>query len=604
MTDSSSNSSSSTANKKRAVPKKSAVAKNRTDNEGHPPLTNEGHPRGTDSIIHVTQRLGIRTDSDQTSHRTPRISFTPRTRLNLGSPFSALQLAIQSAKNPASDSSLSSVPPSIFQLPEMLSYCLSSDLSTLLHCSGDTESILGIPEKKLRTQGGLLIRHVHFDDRFRVLNSLEEALLKRTSLVFAYRWTPPNPAIHSILINHCVASQSDIGEVITGTLFHVSPQLQEELNLLFERGNLPTDLSHTTGDGKPHALIFSTLLDEELRCIGPGTIHKSSHHFANGKLDPSEDSLTKDQKNRCLPFLPWEQEREILRQLAARITPRLTKRSHQDDPRQDSASEHLFHRDTVYLATLRRIEQKTFSPHFGFTLKDITEQFLQSHELKSLRYMRNSLSAAKSTLTDAERGLDRLLSSASLNPKIREQLSEAKEDIAASLSNISQQMLTPFVSGKELLLESLGTLSRELGCEVELHVQVKKHSLYVWRSIATILIEQLEAVSAQLLPVANRSQCIRIMLDSIEDNTLLLELYFFIPQATKEELSVLKKHLDSPENKRILHPMLTLQILPSFTRNSSAKESLLDGGPHLQVRIMALGAIHPGNMGSTLSDET
>jgi hypothetical protein len=485
----------------------------------------------------------------------------------------------------------------------MLSYCLSSDLSTLLHCSGDTESILGIPEQKLRTQGGLLIRHVHFDDRFRVLNALEEALLKRTSIVFAYRWTPPDPATHRILINHCVASQSDIGEVITGTLFHISTQLQDELNLLFERSALPVDLSNVTQDAKQNALIFSTLLDEELRCIGSGTYHNDSAHFPTRTSDPEETSSYKDQKNRCLPFLSWNQERAILVQLASRITPNHKERFPPDKARQDSASEHLFHQDTVYLATLRRIEQKTFSPHFGFRLMDVTDQFLQSHELKSLRYMRNSLSAAKSTLIEAERGLERLLSSPSLNPEMREQLSETKGDIAASLSNISQQMLTPFVSGKELLLESLGTLSRELGCEVELHVHVKKHSMYIWRSIATILIKHLEAISTQLLPVANRSQSIQINLDSVRENTLLLEFSFLIPKITKDELYALKKYFDSPEHQRIKHPMLTIEIPSSFTCESTSKDTTHEGGQCLGIKIMAVGAIYPGNTSSTHSEK-
>lgn len=594
MTDSSSNSSSKAATNKSAVSKKSAP------NEEH---SKSIDAQSIDETVHASHGVGAHTRNERVSPDNSRIRFKPRNSLSLGSPFSALQLAIQSSRSSTKDTSLSSVPPSIFELPEMLSYCLSSDLSTLLHCSGDTESILGIPEQKLRTQGGLLVRHVHFDDRFRVLNALEEALLKRTSLVFAYRWTPPDPAIHRILINHCVASQSDIGEVITGTLFHVSTQLQDELNLLFERSALPIDPSHAPGDVKPNSLIFSTLLDDELRCIGSGTYHNASGHFLTRTSEPEGASSPKNQRNRCLPFLSWEQERTILGQLAARITPTNKDRVPPDDARQDSASEHLFHRDAVYLATLHRIEQKTFSPHFGFRLMDVTDQFLQSHELKSLRYMRNSLSAAKSTLIDAERGLERLLSSPSLNPEMREQLSETKGDIAASLSNISQQMLTPFVSGKELLLESLGTLSRELGCEVELHVHVKKHSMYIWRSIATLLIKHLGAISTQLLPVANRSQSIEITLDSTEDSTLLLEFSFLTPKITKEEFYSVKKYFDSSEYLRIQHPMLTLDILPSFTCDSTLKGSASEEEQYLRIKIMAVGAVHPGNTTSTESEK-
>lgn len=218
--------------------------------------------------------------------------------------------------------------------------------------------------------------------------------------------------------------------------------------------------------------------------------------------------------------------------------------------------------------------------------------------------MRNSLSAAKSTLIDAERGLERLLSSPSLNPEMREQLSETKGDIAASLSNISQQMLTPFVSGKELLLESLGTLSRELGCEVELHVHVKKHSMYIWRSIATLLINHLEAIGTQLLPVANRSQSIEITLDSTEDCTLLLDFSFLTPKITKEEVNSLKKYFDSPEYQRRQPPMLTIAILSPFTCDSTSKGSNSEEKRYLRIKIMTVGAVHPGNTNSNESDKT
>lgn len=218
--------------------------------------------------------------------------------------------------------------------------------------------------------------------------------------------------------------------------------------------------------------------------------------------------------------------------------------------------------------------------------------------------MRNSLSTAKSTLADAERVLESLLTSSSLDSGMRDQLHEAREDIAASLSNISHQMLTPFVSGKELLLESLGTLSSELGCEVELHVQVNKRSMYVWRSIAAILIRHLEAISAQLLPVANRSQNIRITLDSTEDNTLLLEFSFHIPDTIKEELLALKKYLNSPEHQQIRHPMLTLELSQSVTSDTTSKGSISKGEQHLRITIIALGAVHPGNAASTESEET
>ncbi|NBW40106.1 hypothetical protein EBR25_03775 [bacterium] len=512
-----------------------------------------------------------------------------KTRSYLGQvPFSALQLAIQTARKTGS-----SVPSPMFHLPEILSYCLSSDLSTLLHCSGDTEAILRIPEQQLRTQGGLLLRHVHFDDRFRVLNTLEETLLSGTPKVFAYRWTPPDPDTSQLLINHCVASQSDIGEVLTGTIFRVSPELQDELNLLLEKN---INFNNTFNDSKEESLgpiINSLLLGDDLRPIlgqtRNGPAHALLHHMKRVNALSSEAQSLESEPNRGVPFLPEERERVLFRQLADRVSRNRT--SATDTP--PSAKEHLFFRDKVYLASLERIVEKTFSPHFLFTLRDITANFLNSHELKSLRYLRDSLSTAKTSLADIERDVERILASPLLSSQLRIEMTDLKEDISASLSNLTRQVLTPFVSGQDLLLESLGTLSGEIGCEVELKVQVKQRSMYIWRSIADVLIAYLQNISKELLPLANKSTQTEIILSSISGNDIQLQFSFTVIGSSEQALNQLMQTIESSQERDALHPALAqeLELVHEEGQKNTAKTS--KNTYIVRMNITAIGAIHP-----------
>jgi hypothetical protein len=372
--------------------------------------------------------------------------------------------------------------PQTFELPEVLSYCLSADLSTLLYCSGNTEEILQCPIHRVRAHGGLLLRHVHFDDRFRVLNALEEALLCREPVVVAYRWNPPKSDEPTILVNHCVAAQSDLGEVLTGTIFRVTSSLQEELGLLATRQH-SLHIQEPEKKGERSDLQRAVLLNSDLE---PFTLSQYETSL------PSEGT-------RCIPFLSQEKERQVLHELSCKLQVRNGKRS--SAPL--NAQQQLFYAAKVYEASLKRVERETFSPHYIFTLREITESYMVKEELKSLRRLRTHSTSASATIRELSHLLHKAQQCSHQNPEVQELLDECCSTIATAEQSLLSQQREPFISGREVLFRSLSTLSTELRSDVELNLNLETARLSLWRSVAEEYLEVLSTLAAVLLPIAN-----------------------------------------------------------------------------------------------------
>lgn len=431
--------------------------------------------------------------------------------------------------------------PQTFSLPEMLSYCLSSDLSTILFCSENAEKILGCPIHQVRSHGGILLKYVHFDDRFRVLNALEEALLLKKPVVVSYRWEAPNKKEQVILVNHCVAAHSDFGEVITGVIFRISAPLYDELSLLFERDPRNLSPSREPMDGE----IF-TLLNDQLSPIGDSV-----------SSDGGEE--TSATLRRCVPFLAIEKEEELLQALATEISDGAI-----SEPKVKStnakigkgsvreASRVLFSGERVYRAVLRRVEKDTFSPHYVFRLIEVTTEYIREQELRSLRALRSNIGVSTLSLAELsdrlsmlERPKSGLEHRESGSDYAREQISACREEISATLATLSRSFDSPFLSGRELLFQCSEPFAVSVPSEVPFRVSLEDANLKVWRSVGTELLAHVRQISSQISSLAEVSEELSLTLGPSGSESFQLVVELVLAEHLKKQATLELKALNS-----------------------------------------------------------
>ena len=360
------------------------------------------------------------------------------------------------------------IPHKTFGLPEVLSYCLSSDLSTLLYCSSNASIVLGCPLHQVKSNGALLLRHIHADDRFRVLNSIEDALVSSMPSSVAYRWIAPDTGKTQLLFNHCAPAHSDQGEIISGIIVRIDSELSKEISLVSGFGlNAAEHFSDETGSAR-------ILLDESLTPLSPPI------ERARPSKNKEDKKKTSTQKTTPLSLLIEELlthkgKRRLIEKLSAIVTTGSRK----------IASENLFYGARVIKASMKRITKDTFTPYFLLTLQDISKEFLEKEELKSLRKSRSKARFLRKLIKPLSKKLKKIKSLPALSePEHRELLQETCSIVEQIDQTLSHQRSRPFVNASQMLIRTLGEISSELPSHTEIHVDVPSSKVWLWKSIA------------------------------------------------------------------------------------------------------------------------
>jgi CheY-like chemotaxis protein/PAS domain-containing protein len=93
-------------------------------------------------------------------------------------------------------------------------FSYSPKLKSLVAWSSNAKDILGVSDNEIVREGNLFMRHVHPEDRFRVLAALEQALRGECRYEITYRWIRPD--VNELRWIHCRAALNTISPSAKG----------------------------------------------------------------------------------------------------------------------------------------------------------------------------------------------------------------------------------------------------------------------------------------------------------------------------------------------------------------------------------------------------
>lgn len=160
---------------------------------------------------------------------------------------------------------------------EFFIFSYSPALKSLITWSDNAEVVLGVEDRRIARDGNIFLRHVHQDDRFHLLNKLEDALAGRASFRATYRWIRPDRNQQRWL--HCRATLKKTGsaELLEGIILDISDEIQAPLEYFAAAESLNTVLSALPG-------LVIIVADKDLRIISL-SISDETHDFKFG--DPA-----------------------------------------------------------------------------------------------------------------------------------------------------------------------------------------------------------------------------------------------------------------------------------------------------------------------------
>lgn len=90
------------------------------------------------------------------------------------------------------------------EIPQTLLFSVSIDGHSDSEYVGDTLALLGIATTRMTSPSDLLLRYVHRDDKFRILQGLEATLRGEQSFAFNYRWNTPGQRPKRLFARACL----------------------------------------------------------------------------------------------------------------------------------------------------------------------------------------------------------------------------------------------------------------------------------------------------------------------------------------------------------------------------------------------------------------
>jgi CheY-like chemotaxis protein/signal transduction histidine kinase len=104
----------------------------------------------------------------------------------------------------------------------LLLFSYSPDLKSLISWSDNIKEVLGARDPDVMRDASLFLRHVHVEDRFRVLQELEKALKGESDYDITYRWIRPDSDRTRMLHARARMTQTSDGELFQGLIADVS----------------------------------------------------------------------------------------------------------------------------------------------------------------------------------------------------------------------------------------------------------------------------------------------------------------------------------------------------------------------------------------------
>ncbi|MCB0319603.1 MAG: PAS domain-containing protein [Bdellovibrionales bacterium] len=417
-----------------------------------------------------------------------------------------------------------------YPLPAVVSYCLSSDLSTLLFCSSNIEEILGCSLHQVRNNGALFLRHIHSDDKFRVLNTLEESLLTKRPVSIAYRWVNPKTGVADVLVNHCSVAFSEHGEVLSGLILHLRPEIAEEIGFVSgtrlhvaPNNRSLSDNRNVSGENSCGDASATLVLDDYLQPYNWGHENGKHHPRSNLSHSPKADAppSSSDLGRFLSSLMTTPSEFRIVQHLHSSL---------QSGASQES-SVHLFEGAQVLLLSLRRISEETFTPYYLLSLFDVSHGYIEEEELKALRQTRGVFTALETTLSDLHAELSQLRTKDFPQRSMQGAKNSIRyiDEIRAKLSACEGK---PFVDCSEVVLSSLNEIAKQIPSWVAMKVEIPPESFSVWRTVAEYMSIQLREIGEWTIQCGSKSSYIRISLDRPELSVFALYIEFRISKKT------------------------------------------------------------------------
>lgn len=157
---------------------------------------------------------------------------------------------------------------SLTQQAQLFIFAYSPSKKNLLAWSENAAELLGVKDSDITGSGNLFLRHVHPDDRFALMNDLEDALKKNSEYRATYRWIRPDN--NQLRWLHCRGKVSQHTEepVFEGVLLDLTAEFTGQVAHIAGPDSLSSILAAFP------AMVFT--LDKDLRIIRlnrPSSMH-------------------------------------------------------------------------------------------------------------------------------------------------------------------------------------------------------------------------------------------------------------------------------------------------------------------------------------------
>jgi CheY-like chemotaxis protein len=106
-------------------------------------------------------------------------------------------------------------------------FVLAPQQNSLVGWSNNSEAVLGLKDYEVAQDGNLFLRHAHQDDRYRLLNHLDDLFARRAPIRIVYRWIRPDTGDLRWVLCRADPAQRDEGAVYEGILADITAEVQQ-----------------------------------------------------------------------------------------------------------------------------------------------------------------------------------------------------------------------------------------------------------------------------------------------------------------------------------------------------------------------------------------
>lgn len=110
---------------------------------------------------------------------------------------------------------------------QLFIFVLSPQQNSLVGWSNNSEPVLGLKDYEVARDGNLFLRHAHPDDRYQLLNQLEDLFSRRAPIRQVYRWIRPDTGALRWLLCRADPATREEGLVYEGIISDITSEVQQ-----------------------------------------------------------------------------------------------------------------------------------------------------------------------------------------------------------------------------------------------------------------------------------------------------------------------------------------------------------------------------------------